>query len=201
MPLPSNSLSHFLHLSQQSYCVDRYRTLHQRSQALAEPGDFYQVMGAPSFKDSGRYTEVHKSPNGPGDGRPTSAQIIQDNDLIDKWQGKVALITGGSNGLGVDEVKALAKTGATVFFTSRDQAKGDRVKDEILKELYEEGVKDAMIEVVKMELKSLESVRKGAEDFQSRSDKLNVLVNNAGEPKSRFSTFRMLSCSLYQVLQ
>ena len=137
-------------------------------------------MGAPSFQDSGRYAGVHKSPNGPGDARPTSTRILEDNDVVGKWQDKVVLITGGSNGIGVDEVKALAKTGAKVFFTSRDPAKGANVKSEILKELSEEGFKGAKIEVVEMELQSLESVRKGAEDFKSRSEKLHVLINNAG---------------------
>lgn len=131
-------------------------------------------------KDSGRYASLHAQPNGPGDTRPTAMQIIQDNDLIDKLENKVILVTGGSGGLGVEEVRALARTGARVFFTSRDPAKGERVKAEILQG-DEKASSKLRVEVVKMDLESLESVRAGAEDFKSRSDQLNVLVNNAGK--------------------
>ncbi|KXL51223.1 hypothetical protein M433DRAFT_113631 [Acidomyces richmondensis BFW] len=113
------------------------------------------------------YASLHESPNGPGDARPTAFQIIKDNDLIGKLSDKVFLVTGGTNGLGVDVVRQLAKTGATVFFTARDAEKGEKVKQDIL-------------EVILMDLRNLQSVKKGAEDFMRRSENLNVLVNNAG---------------------
>ena len=91
-----------------------------------------------SFKDSERYASLHTDPQGPGDARPTSLQILEDNDAVGRFNDKVFLVTGGSNGLGVDEVKMFAKAGANVFFTSRDLAKGERVRDEILKELRSE---------------------------------------------------------------
>ena len=91
-----------------------------------------------SFKDSERYASLHTDPRGPGDVRPTSLQILEDNDAIGRFNDKVFLVTGGSNGLGVDEVKAFAKAGAHVYFTSRDFAKGERVRDELLKELKSE---------------------------------------------------------------
>ena len=136
---------------------------------------------APTFKDSKCYASLYASPNGPGDKRPTALDVIKDNDLVGKWTDKVVLLTGGSNGIGVDQVKNLARTGAKVFFTARDQAKGDRVRDELLAELKSEGmVPEPRIEVVKMNLESFDSVREAAEDFKARSDRLNILVNNAG---------------------
>lgn len=36
-----------------------------------------------------RYADVHKSPEGPGDARPTALQIIQDEGLEGKLAGKV----------------------------------------------------------------------------------------------------------------
>ena len=133
-------------------------------------------MGS-SFQDSARYASSHESPQGPRDSRPTSLQILQDNQVIGQLQDKVILVTGGSNGLGVDEVKKFAKTGARVFFTSRDVAKGEKVRDEILEELKDEEPK---VEVLQMDLQSLESVRSCAEEFKTKSNKLNILVNNAG---------------------
>ena len=138
-----------------------------------------------SFKDSGRYASLHRNPQGPGDARPTSLQILKDSDVIGQYNDKVFLLTGGSNGLGVDEAKALANTGAKVFFTSRDLTKGERVRDEILKELKAEDPNASpRIEVIQMDLMKFDSVRKAAAEFRSKSDKLNVLVNNAGRLSS-----------------
>ena len=84
----------------------------------------------------------------------------------------------------VDEVKAFAKTGARVFFTSRDAAKGERVRDQVVKELKDEDAASSpRVEVVQMDLLKFDSVRKAAAEFRSRSDKLNVLVNNAGRSR------------------
>ena len=135
----------------------------------------------PNFKDSGRYTASHSSPNGPGDARPTAAQIIQDNDLVGKLNDKAVFLTGGSNGLGVDEVRTLAMTGAQVFFTSRDMSKGEKVMANVLEEAEKEWSVKPWIEVLKMDLQSLDSVRECVGEFETRSEKLNILVNNAGE--------------------
>ena len=69
---------------------------------------------------SSPYAEAHKSPSGPGDARPTARQIIEDNDLIGKLADKTFLVTGGTAGIGLETVYALARTGANVFFTARD---------------------------------------------------------------------------------
>ena len=145
-----------------------------------------------SFKDSGRYASLHRNPQGPGDARPTSLQILKDNDVIGQYSDKVFLLTGGSNGLGVDEVKALANTGAKVFFTSRDLTKGEGVRDQIVKELKAEGSSASpRIEVIQMDLMKFDDVRKGAAEFRSKSDRLNVLVNNAGKMSSIY-----LNCAI-----
>lgn len=137
---------------------------------------------SPSFKDPARYASLHATPNGAGDARPTALQIAQDNDVIGKMQEKTFLITGGSNGLGVDIVRTLAKTGARIFFTARDVAKGEKVKKEILEEAkHDASLKGARLEIIKMDLQSLESVKAGADAFKGQSEKLNVLINNAGE--------------------
>ncbi|GAM89569.1 hypothetical protein ANO11243_076080 [Dothideomycetidae sp. 11243] len=128
----------------------------------------------------GSYTKHHESPDGPGDARPTAAQIIKDLDLVDKLSDKTILVTGGTDGLGKDTVRQLAKTGAHVFFTARNPAKADKV----LQEFADEGktdldLKHARIEWIEMDNNSLKSVKAGAEDFLKRSDRLNVLLCNA----------------------
>ncbi|KAJ2982107.1 hypothetical protein NUW58_g6514 [Xylaria curta] len=125
------------------------------------------------------YHDQHsfKNLNGPGDSRPTATQIIEDQGLVDKWAGKVVLITGCSpGGLGPETAKAIHLTGADVYITSRDIAKGKQVADEVLAD-----DKPGKVEVIQMDLGSFASVRAAAAEFLRKSDnKLNILINNAG---------------------
>lgn len=127
------------------------------------------------------YYEQHKLENvqGPGDSRPTAAQIIKDQGLIDspEWVGRVVLITGVSpGGLGLETAKAIHLTGADVYITTRNLAKGK----EIAEEIRADG-KPGRVDVVQLELDSLDSVRAAAAEFLQKSgNKLNILINNAG---------------------
>ncbi|KAK1986222.1 short-chain dehydrogenase [Colletotrichum cereale] len=122
------------------------------------------------------YAEQHKNVAGPGDARPTAIQIVQDQGLVGKWAGKVAVVTGCSpGGLGPETARALHVTGADVYMTVRDVAKGE----EVAKDILSDG-QPGKVEVIELDLGSLESVRRGAKEFLSKSDRLNVLVNNAG---------------------
>lgn len=123
-----------------------------------------------------RYEEAYASPQGAGDARPTALQILEDEDLVGKLPEKVALVTGGTNGLGLEIVRNLAKTGMTVFFTSRDPTKGQKVKGELLAE-----DPSYKLEVVELELKKLKSVEKGVQAFLSKADRLDLVVLNAGK--------------------
>lgn len=50
---------------------------------------------------SEKYAEAHAHPQGPGDARPTAMQIVQDENLVNKLEGKNILITGASSGIGM----------------------------------------------------------------------------------------------------
>ena len=150
--------------------------------------------------DANPYKESHNWPSGPGDGRPTAEQIILDNALTGALTGKTFLVTGGSNGLGVGVVRQLAKTGAKVFFTSRDLARGEKVRETLEAEAKKEG-REVLVEVLEMELGDSGSVRKAAEEFGRRNEGLNVLVNNAGGRFSRADlVFLSLDASLRALL-
>jgi NAD(P)-dependent dehydrogenase (short-subunit alcohol dehydrogenase family) len=123
-----------------------------------------------------RYAAAHENRNGPGDARPTAAQVIEDQRLTGKLDGRVILITGGTAGLGTESARVLQKNGAKVFITARTFEKGQKVASELNKANPD----SPAIEVVVINLSSLQSVRDGAKDFLARSDKLNVLLNNAG---------------------
>ena len=120
----------------------------------------------------GRYAEAHVSPQGSGDARPTALDIIKDEGLEGKLSDKVVLITGCSSGLGVETARAMSATGAKVYCTARDAAKGQKALEGVLE--------PGRVELLLLDLNSLESVRTCAKDFLSKSDKLNIIINNAG---------------------
>jgi NAD(P)-dependent dehydrogenase (short-subunit alcohol dehydrogenase family) len=72
--------------------------------------------------------------------------------------------------------KALHATGAKLFLTVLNKENGEAIIQDILKTSQ----CNVSIELILMDLSDLSSVRSAAADFLSRSDKLNVLVNNAG---------------------
>lgn len=127
-----------------------------------------------AVKMPGKYSEAHKAENlgGPGDARPTALQIIKDEGLENKMTDKVFIVTGASAGIGVETGRAFAATGGKVFLTVRDMNKGE----EACKSFLEPG----RVELLEMDNNSLDSVRSAAKTFLSKSNKLNVLVNNAG---------------------
>jgi NAD(P)-dependent dehydrogenase (short-subunit alcohol dehydrogenase family) len=123
-----------------------------------------------------RYAAVHATTFGPGDGRPTALQIIADEGLTGKLTDKVFLITGVSSGIGVETLRALYSTGAHVIGTVRNMEKGKAVVEQIERDTPSKG----KIDLVLMDMESLESVRRGAKEVEGLVGKVNVAVFNAG---------------------
>ncbi|CAK3769813.1 Hypothetical predicted protein [Lecanosticta acicola] len=132
------------------------------------------------------YAAAHKDTKGPGDSRPTALQIIKDNEAAGKLKGKTILVTGCSSGIGIETARALYETGAQLFLTARDIPKLNGIIDDIVTKAT---IKDApRPEVLELHLDSLESVRKGAEEFKKRSSQLNILICNAAVMACPYST-------------
>ena len=89
--------------------------------------------------------------------------------------GKVVLITGGTSGIGKAAATALVSMGANVVITGRNEERGNRALQEIREESGNEGV-----EMMLADLAVQAEVRRLAEEFKERHDRLDVLVNNAG---------------------
>ncbi|KAK2024959.1 short chain dehydrogenase [Colletotrichum zoysiae] len=123
-----------------------------------------------------RYAAAYANPQGPGDSRPTALQVVEDEGLIGKLSGKVVLITGGNTGIGLETARAIHATGATLFITARDTNKAQQAIDNIKNGLNS----DAPVHAIELHLDSLASVRSAAEAFHSQSNRLNVLIFNAG---------------------
>ncbi|KAL9619783.1 MAG: hypothetical protein Q9160_005619 [Pyrenula sp. 1 TL-2023] len=125
-----------------------------------------------------RYSHARTSPRGAGDARPTAEQVLQDRNLVGNyWQHKIILITGGTTGLGAESARVLHMTGAQVFITGRDCAKGERVAEEI----SAANPKFPPVQMIEMDQNSFQSVGYGATEFLKKTGgKLNVLMLNAG---------------------
>lgn len=119
-----------------------------------------------------KYEQVHVSTSGPGDARPTALQIVKDDNMEGKLEGKVILITGCSSGIGIETAHALATTGATLFLTARDLEKGKTALGDLLA--------SPKVHLLELDLNSLASVRACAAEFLSKSKTLNIFIANAG---------------------
>jgi NAD(P)-dependent dehydrogenase (short-subunit alcohol dehydrogenase family) len=94
---------------------------------------------------------------------------------IPPLKGKVAVVTGGNAGLGLETVRVLAGAGASVVMASRNPEKAEAARNGILGSLP-----SAVIEAVELDLASLDSTRQAASRIADRFPRLDLLVNNAG---------------------
>ena len=74
-----------------------------------------------------------------------------------------------------ETARAMYATGAKLYFGVRDTNAGSTVAEDIAGN----DVK-TRIEVIKLDLGSLASVREAASNLLAKTDKLNILINNAG---------------------
>jgi NAD(P)-dependent dehydrogenase (short-subunit alcohol dehydrogenase family) len=96
-------------------------------------------------------------------------------DKIPSQKGRLALITGANAGLGLETTKWFAQKEIKVVMACRDLAKGEDAKKKVLKD-----VPSANLEIMQLDLSSLNSINNFANEFISRYDQLDILVNNAG---------------------
>lgn len=89
--------------------------------------------------------------------------------------GRTAVVTGANGGLGLETAEALAVAGATVVLAARDPEKTTAAEARI-----RAVAPDATLDVVPLDLGSLESVRGAAATIAARHPRLDLLVNNAG---------------------
>ena len=97
---------------------------------------------------------------------------------MDRVKGKVAIVTGGANGIGEATAKLLAKEGAGVGIVDVDDKNGARVIEEITSEGGDAVYRHADITIE-------EEVAHAFAGFYEKYGKLHILVNNAGIAGSR----------------
>ena len=92
-----------------------------------------------------------------------------------RLKNKIAIVTGGSRGIGYATVEAFLREGATVILTASSPATAAKAVEK-LREAYP----GAPVEGISPDLTSLESVREAFAEVVARHGRIDILVNNAG---------------------
>lgn len=112
------------------------------------------------------YNGALQKPIGSGfNAKSTSTEVINGINLT----GKIAIVTGGNTGIGLETVKTLANAGATVIVPARDIEKAKKNLQEI-----------GNVEIEEMDLLNPTSIDTFAENFLASGRPLHLLINNAG---------------------
>lgn len=106
---------------------------------------------------------------------PFSSTGFTAKDIPD-LSGKVIVVTGANSGLGLQSVLDLARHGPKeIWLTSRTTDKANQAIQEIKKE-----VPSANLKPLSLDLSSFESIKSAARSFTQSSQRLDILLLNAG---------------------
>lgn len=111
--------------------------------------------------------------------------VLDKVDYVKPLEGKVAVVTGGSRGIGAEIAKVLARNGALVainYLNSSEKADG------IVQEIEQEG---GTAFAFKADVMEADSVHKFIEEVINRYGQIDILINNAGITRDK--TFRKMS--------
>ena len=95
----------------------------------------------------------------------TTSDVSKGIDLTDK----VAIVTGGSTGIGLETVKTLSEAGATVIVPARNIEKARQNLQNIKN-----------VEIEEMDLIDSDSITRFTDKFLASGRQLDLLINNAG---------------------
>jgi 2-deoxy-D-gluconate 3-dehydrogenase len=93
-------------------------------------------------------------------------------------EGRVALVTGGTRGIGEAIARTLAEAGAAVAFTSRPAAGASGERTRLERDLAGLGAPEA--QGFELEVRSLQSIDECVRNVVERLGRIDILVNNAG---------------------
>jgi len=115
---------------------------------------------------SNNYQGALQKPIGSGfTAASTSTEVISGIDL----SGKIAIVTGGNTGIGLETTKTLAAAGATIIVLARNVEKA---------KVNLEGITN--IEIEEVDMMNPNSIDRFAEKFILSGRPLHLLINNAG---------------------
>jgi NAD(P)-dependent dehydrogenase (short-subunit alcohol dehydrogenase family) len=132
---------------------------------------------------------------------PRSVRLATDRQVLDRWvldavggmphgrsmtrrniditlpdlTGRRAVVTGGTDGIGLGIATRLAAAGAEVLLPARNPAKGEAALDRI-----RAAVPDADVSLRTLDLSSLDTIATLGETLRGEGDPIHLLINNAG---------------------
>jgi retinol dehydrogenase-12 len=95
--------------------------------------------------------------------------------------GKIVIVTGSNTGIGKVTALELLRRGARVIFASRDEAKTRAVIDSI-----EDREIRKNASFIKLDVGSFDSIKNFVQEFKSKHESLDILINNAGATFDKF---------------
>jgi NAD(P)-dependent dehydrogenase (short-subunit alcohol dehydrogenase family) len=96
-------------------------------------------------------------------------------DNIPSQKGKTILITGANAGIGLEAATVLSGKGANTIMAVRNLEKGIEAVTKIKRKNP-----DAKLELMQLDLSDFDSIRRFSEEFHSKHNQLDILINNAG---------------------
>ncbi|PNP61499.1 hypothetical protein FNYG_13786 [Fusarium nygamai] len=105
----------------------------------------------------------------------TTRQWNPSTDMPD-LNGKVAVVTGGSSGIGLETVRFLARKGAKVYLTTRSEARARQAIDKLGQDT---GFDARNVQYLVMDLYDPVSITHAVEELKRKETKLHILINNA----------------------
>lgn len=115
----------------------------------------------------------------------TTVFEVEKVNALKPLEGKVAIVTGASRGIGAEIAKVLARNGATVVGTYNNSPK--HIQD-VAKVIEEE---DGKFRVIQADVAKFDDTERLASEVVENFGKIDILINNAGITKDR--TFRKIS--------
>lgn len=107
---------------------------------------------------------------------------------------KVAFITGGNRGIGLETARQLAQTGVKVVIGSRDLEKGKTAAGKIAAEGLD-------VEAIRFDITKPADYKEAYNYFDKNFGKLDILINNAGIAKETFMSANNTSTVSQAVLR
>ena len=101
-----------------------------------------------------------------------------------KMQQRIALVTGANKGIGFEVARDLTRKNFHVFLGARDEKAGtaaaEKLNQELKRQVHGEETGRGAVTALKIDISKPESIKRAAEEFSRSTDRLDVLINNAG---------------------
>ena len=96
------------------------------------------------------------------------------NPIKKDLTGKLIIVTGSSDGIGLETAKNLLQSNAKVIFACRNKEKTEKIINTFPKTFRKNAI------YVKLELESFKSIENFVKEIKSKYQKIDILINNAG---------------------